>query len=113
MPSGWRQTRPGTPASLYIHVPYCRRMCWYCGCNTSVTLRDEPVAAYAELLNTEIDLVGRHLGKRLPIVHLHFGGGTPTIMAADLFRAVMDAAARNLRYHSPKPSLPSRSTRAR
>lgn len=87
---GWlAETAEGTPASLYVHVPFCRRMCWYCGCNTAVTLRDEPVAAYGELLKTEIGLVGRHLGKTLPVVHLHFGGGTPTIMAPALFRELV------------------------
>ena len=86
----WLAATPaGTPASLYVHVPFCRRMCWYCGCNTAVTLRDEPVAAYGEMLKTEIGLVRAHLGKRLPAVHLHFGGGTPTIMAPALFRDLM------------------------
>ena len=86
----WLAATPaGTPASLYVHVPFCRRMCWYCGCNTAVTLRDEPVAAYGEMLKTEIGLVSAHLGKRLLAAHLHFGGGTPTIMAPTLFRDLM------------------------
>ncbi len=88
--AGWLAATPaGTPASLYVHVPFCRRMCWYCGCNTAVTLRDEPIAAYGDRLKAEIGRIGQHLGKRLPVVHLHFGGGTPTIMAPDLFRALM------------------------
>ncbi len=88
--AGWlAETPAGMPASLYVHVPFCRRMCWYCGCNTAVTLRDEPVAAYGELLKAEVARVGQHLGKKLPVVHLHFGGGTPTIMAPKLFRELM------------------------
>ena len=88
--AGWLAATPeGTPASLYVHVPFCRRMCWYCGCNTAVTLRDEPVAAYGEMLKAEVAMVRQHLGKRLPAVHLHFGGGTPTIMASALFRELM------------------------
>jgi oxygen-independent coproporphyrinogen-3 oxidase len=86
----WLAATPaGTPASLYVHVPFCRRMCWYCGCNTAVTLRDEPVAAYGQMLKSEIGMVRRALGKRPPVVHLHFGGGTPTIMAPALFRELM------------------------
>ena len=67
--------------SLYVHVPFCRRMCWYCGCNTTVTLRDEPVHAYLEALTEEIALVETHLPRRLAVTHVHFGGGTPTIVA--------------------------------
>ncbi len=88
--AAWLAATPaGTPASLYVHVPFCRRMCWYCGCNTAVTLKDEPIAAYGELLRSEIAMIRDHLGKRLPAVHLHFGGGTPTILAPGLFASVM------------------------
>ncbi len=101
----WLAATPaGTPASLYVHIPYCRRMCWYCGCNTSVTLRDEPIAAYAEMLKAEIGLVRRSLGKRLPVVHLHFGGGTPTIMAPELFRELM-APLRDTFAFAPKAEI--------
>jgi len=55
-------------------------MCWYCGCHTSITNRDEPVAIYAAGLRTEAHLVAEAVGQRLPVSHIHFGGGTPTIM---------------------------------
>jgi len=77
--------------SLYVHVPFCRRMCWYCGCNTNVALRDEPVVAYTRTLRQEISLVRGRLGRNLPIAHLHFGGGTPTILDADEFLRLMEA----------------------
>src|SRR5213596_2726501 len=48
--------------SLYLHVPFCRSMCWYCGCHTSVSRRDEPIVAYAAALCWEIELVGRSIG---------------------------------------------------
>lgn len=73
------------PASIYLHVPFCRSMCWYCGCHTSVTKRDDPVAIYASGLRTEADLVAEAIGQRLPISHIHFGGGTPTIMTPETF----------------------------
>ena len=75
--------------SLYVHIPFCRRMCWYCGCNTAVTLRDEPLLAYAETLRAEIELVTAAAGRRLPVTHLHFGGGTPTILPTDTFARLM------------------------
>jgi len=76
---------PSASASLYLHVPFCRAMCWYCGCHTSVVRRDEPIAVYAAALRCEIDLVSRQINSRLQVDHVHFGGGTPTIMAPETF----------------------------
>ena len=72
-------------ASLYLHVPFCRSMCWYCGCNTSVVRRDDPIAVYAAALRCEIELVSRQIDRRIKVDHIHFGGGTPTIMAPEAF----------------------------
>jgi oxygen-independent coproporphyrinogen-3 oxidase len=72
-------------ASLYLHVPFCRSMCWYCGCHTSVVRRDEPISAYVAALRSELDLVSRQIERRMQVSHIHFGGGTPTIMAPELF----------------------------
>ena len=77
---------PGTDASLYLHIPFCRSMCWYCGCHTTITQRDEPILDYIDMLRKEIDLVAGHVEKRLNVRHIHFGGGTPTIMQPEEFR---------------------------
>jgi oxygen-independent coproporphyrinogen-3 oxidase len=82
---------PGTAVSLYLHVPFCRSMCWYCGCHTTVARRDEPIAVYESALRCEIDLVAQHIGRRLTVGHIHFGGGTPTIMTPESFTDVMGA----------------------
>ena len=76
---------PNACASLYLHVPFCRSMCWYCGCHTTVARRDEPIAVYEAALRCEIDLVARQIGNRLSVGHIHFGGGTPTIMSPNSF----------------------------
>jgi oxygen-independent coproporphyrinogen-3 oxidase len=76
-------------ASLYLHVPFCRSMCWYCGCHTSVARRDEPVAVYESALRCEVDLVARQIDRRIKVGHIHFGGGTPTIMAPESFTDLM------------------------
>ena len=60
-------------------------MCWYCGCHTSVVRRDEPISVYASALRCEIDLVSQQIDSRLQVDHVHFGGGTPTIMAPETF----------------------------
>jgi oxygen-independent coproporphyrinogen-3 oxidase len=82
----WLQALPPrASASLYLHVPFCRSMCWYCGCHTSVARRAEPIAVYTSALRCEIDLVSRQIDRRIKVDHIHFGGGTPTIMAPELF----------------------------
>lgn len=79
----------GEPLSLYVHVPFCRSMCWYCGCHTTVTAREAPVTRYMDTLAREISLVGAALPGRPRVGHLHFGGGTPTLMAPEQFTALM------------------------
>ena len=86
----WLKAIPShTTASLYLHVPFCRSMCWYCGCHTSVAHRDEPIAVYEAALRSEIDLVSKQIERRLMVNHIHFGGGTPTIMAPEAFTDLM------------------------
>lgn len=80
---------PAQPVSLYLHVPYCRAICHYCGCHTKAALRDEPVVAYADSLMAEIDLVAARLPARLDVSHIHWGGGTPSLMPAKEFRAIV------------------------
>ena len=77
------------PVSLYLHVPYCRAICHYCGCHTKAALRDDPVIDYAEGLVAEIDLVRAAIGRRLPVGHIHWGGGTPSLLPVPSFRAVV------------------------
>lgn len=73
--------------SLYLHIPFCDRLCWYCGCHTKQTKRYEPVAGYMDALLGEIALVARHLPKRRKVASIHFGGGSPTILSIpDLMR---------------------------
>lgn len=89
---GWLKSLPvRQPASVYLHVPFCRSMCWYCGCHTSVTKRDDPITIYTGGLRSEADLVAETIGERLPISHLHFGGGTPTIMTPETFADLVGA----------------------
>jgi oxygen-independent coproporphyrinogen-3 oxidase len=81
--------------SVYLHIPFCRQMCWYCGCHTSVSRRQAPVSRYVDSLVHEIALVAGELRVRPHIGHLHWGGGSPTLLApADIEKiscAVADA----------------------
>lgn len=75
--------------SLYIHVPYCRQLCWYCGCNTYAARRDEPVLDYVDMLLRELDMVRASLGPRR-VVEMHWGGGTPNILDAAQFTRIFE-----------------------
>ena len=65
--------------SLYLHVPFCDEMCFYCGCHTKVVKRREPIVAYAARLVREIELLAARAGGRR-VAHIHWGGGTPSML---------------------------------
>jgi len=80
--AAWLEAIPADePLSLYLHIPFCDSLCWFCGCNTSVVNRYGPVAAYLEDLEREIALVADLLGPRRSVAHVHFGGGSPSMLA--------------------------------
>ncbi|WP_072388738.1 oxygen-independent coproporphyrinogen III oxidase [Hyphomicrobium sp. CS1BSMeth3] len=80
---------PATETSLYLHIPFCRSMCWYCGCHTTITRRNEPISNYVDVLQREIELVARHVPAPLTVRHVHFGGGTPTTIEPEALRALV------------------------
>ncbi|MGV6871499.1 oxygen-independent coproporphyrinogen III oxidase [Pseudochelatococcus sp. B33] len=90
---------PDTRTALYLHVPFCRVMCWYCGCHTSITRRDDPVEDYLAVLGEEIRLVAERAGERAIVDDVHFGGGTPTIMRPQAFLDLMGILRRHFRLH--------------
>lgn len=83
--------------SIYLHIPFCREMCRYCGCHTKVTRKDEPIAAYVETLRREIALIIDRAGGR-PVTHIHWGGGTPSILKPAQFAAVIDDLRSGFRF---------------
>ncbi|WP_183751300.1 oxygen-independent coproporphyrinogen III oxidase [Pseudochelatococcus contaminans] len=98
--AGWLAAlTPDTRAALYLHVPFCREMCWYCGCHTSITRRDEPVEAYLAAMMQEVACVAGFAGDNAIVDDVHFGGGTPTIMRPEAFLNVMQALRRHFRLH--------------
>ena len=89
-----RAIAPGARISLYLHVPFCRRLCWFCACRTQGVRSDEPVAAYLATLKQEIALLGQALPAGVSVARLHWGGGTPTLLSPaamrDLARTLHD-----------------------
>lgn len=78
--------KPGSAVSLYIHVPFCRRLCWFCACRTQGTQTDNPVIAYVDVLKAELDLLAQRLPSGVTLSRLHWGGGTPTLLNPGLMR---------------------------
>lgn len=91
--AGWAESLPDkSRLSLYTHIPFCPKLCHYCGCFTHISTRYAPVEDYVHLLRREIAHMGDRLAGRGHIVtHLHFGGGSPTMLADQDFRLLMDA----------------------
>ncbi|WP_294619536.1 oxygen-independent coproporphyrinogen III oxidase [uncultured Roseovarius sp.] len=93
----WIEAIPeGSQISLYVHVPFCRRLCWFCACRTQGTQSDKPVMAYLETLKAELKMLKQHLPKGVTLSRLHWGGGTPTLlqpgMMQELAGAIKDVA---------------------
>jgi oxygen-independent coproporphyrinogen-3 oxidase len=84
--------------SLYVHVPFCHSLCWYCGCNTKAVRRYEPVAAYAQVLHAEIEAVAERLTARHQVTHVHWGGGSPNILATADILSLADALRRRFQW---------------
>ncbi len=79
--AGWlSRIGSGEDISLYLHIPFCDRLCWFCACHTRMTRRYEPVAAFLDVLMDEIAMAGDLIGGRGRVRAIHFGGGSPTIL---------------------------------
>ncbi len=89
---GWiAQIAPGAKISLYVHVPFCSRLCWFCACRTQGTSTRKPLDAYLEHLQGEIALLAELMPHGIEIEHLHWGGGTPTLLPPDSIRTLAEA----------------------
>lgn len=86
----------GATVSLYLHIPFCRSLCHYCGCFTRVVHDDTPIRNYLNLLEQEIDLVGRKAERRFNIGHIHFGGGSPNLLSCADVRRLLDLIEKNI-----------------
>jgi oxygen-independent coproporphyrinogen-3 oxidase len=80
------QIPEGSAISVYAHVPFCRRLCWFCACRTQGTRSDAPVIAYVETLKQEVANLKAILPRGVRIARLHWGGGTPTLLQPDQMR---------------------------
>ncbi len=78
------------PVSLYLHIPFCEQICWYCGCNTGAANKAQRLTSYMETLGQEIDLVSGMLPKDCAVSRIAFGGGSPNAIAPLAFVRLLD-----------------------
>jgi len=78
------------PLSVYVHIPFCHSLCYYCGCNKIITRNQTRVDRYIEMLYREIDLQAGLFDKSRKVEQLHFGGGTPTYLSTQQLDALME-----------------------
>ncbi len=83
------ELKTGQTLSLYFHIPYCDRLCWFCACHTKHTLKYEPIATYLVSLRKEIETVGALVDKVARVTAIHFGGGSPTMVKPEDLRDLM------------------------
>ncbi|RYF49597.1 MAG: oxygen-independent coproporphyrinogen III oxidase, partial [Comamonadaceae bacterium] len=95
-----QQRRSGTgakvlPLSLYVHIPFCESLCYYCACNKIITKHHDRAEVYLRYLSREIDLHTAHCGTGQVVSQLHLGGGTPTFLSDEGLRELMAMLKRN------------------
>ena len=86
------------PLSLYVHIPFCESLCYYCACNKIITKHHDRAAKYLRYVTREVDLHAAILGTGQPVSQLHLGGGTPTFLTDDELRELMAMLRRNFSF---------------
>jgi oxygen-independent coproporphyrinogen III oxidase len=95
----WLQAITGKERiSLYLHIPYCDRLCWFCACHTKHTLKYEPIVTYLESLKKEIATVGALVSRDAQVTAVHFGGGSPTMLRPDDLISLMAALRQSFQF---------------
>lgn len=83
------------PLSLYVHLPFCKELCYYCACNKKVTRNQQLAEEYLQHLDKEIEMQGRLFDNDRQVIQLHFGGGTPTYYDDIQLRHIVEQLSRN------------------
>ena len=86
--------RPTDAVSIYVHIPFCERLCWYCGCHTSVPNGYDRIADFLGHLRSELDLWSDALPPHAGAAHIHFGGGSPNSLSCNDFSALLASISR-------------------
>ncbi|OYU26476.1 MAG: oxygen-independent coproporphyrinogen III oxidase [Burkholderiales bacterium PBB2] len=95
--AGGSQVGGNTPLSLYVHIPFCESVCYYCACNKVITKHHDRATEYLQALATEMDLTLEHLGRGAAVSQLHLGGGSPTFLSDAELSQLMQAMLERFR----------------
>lgn len=93
------------PLSLYLHLPFCRSACYFCGCNVVYTSKEERKARYIGYLKKELALLTDSMDSSREVVQLHFGGGTPTFFNADELEEVIALVRSHFKHFAPNAEV--------
>ncbi|MCT7593863.1 oxygen-independent coproporphyrinogen III oxidase [Aliarcobacter butzleri] len=93
------------PLSLYIHMPFCRSACYFCGCNTIFTSKEDKKTRYIEYLKKELNILKNHLNTKRAVTQMHFGGGTPTFFSPSQLEVVITAIKEIFPNFSPDAEI--------
>lgn len=85
--------------SIYIHIPFCPRLCHFCGCNTGIAKGKNHIERYVNALIKEINAVSLLIDKKRTITQVHWGGGTPNSIPYEFIIAVMDTLKASFKFH--------------
>jgi len=77
------------PLSIYVHIPFCESLCYYCACNKIITKKHDRSTPYLKALEREVELYTRQIGRERPVTQLHLGGGSPTFLSNDELTELM------------------------
>ncbi|PZP11570.1 MAG: oxygen-independent coproporphyrinogen III oxidase, partial [Aliarcobacter butzleri] len=93
------------PLSLYIHMPFCRSACYFCGCNTIFTSKEDKKTRYIEYLKKELNILKNHLNTKRVVTQMHFGGGTPTFFSPSQLEVVITSIKEIFPNFSPDAEI--------
>ncbi|MCT7549164.1 oxygen-independent coproporphyrinogen III oxidase [Aliarcobacter butzleri] len=93
------------PLSLYIHMPFCRSACYFCGCNTIFTSKEDKKTRYIDYLKKELNILKNHLNTKRAVTQMHFGGGTPTFFSPSQLEVVITAIKEIFPNFSPDAEI--------
>ena len=96
---------PDSPLSLYVHIPFCRSACYFCGCNVIYTSKEDKKERYITYLAKELSLLSKALDTSRVVQQFHFGGGTPTFMEASQLKTIMTLIKATFPNFSPEAEV--------